>query len=254
MTTTQPSDELRAVYEERGRLQYSQPAAVPDPRLDRKFAVLSRLIAASLPCETYLDAGCGDGRYLASLPTLGPVPRRVVGTDIAESILDTARRACEATGVEAELVRANLERLPFPDASFDVIVCAQVIEHLLDARAGFRELARILAPGGTLLLTTDNRRRLITRALNAPRWFVLDVLGKRRARVPFRFPHFDFTRTELEDLARESGLLIDDVRTYRFSLVGAPPRLMRFFNKVDENLPDIGIGDVLLLVARRPLT
>jgi 2-polyprenyl-3-methyl-5-hydroxy-6-metoxy-1,4-benzoquinol methylase len=253
MGTTRPSDELRPVYEERARIQYAEPARTPDPALDRKFAVLSQLIAGLLPCEAYIDAGCGDGRYLAALPALGPVPGRVVGTDIAESILETARRACDAAGVDAELVRANLEQLPFPDASFDVVVCAQVIEHLLDARAGLHELARVLRPGGTLLLTTDNRRMLITRVLNAPRWFVLGLLGKRRARFPVHFPHADFTREELAHAVRESGLVVEQVRTYRFSLIDAPPRLVRLFNRIDEGLPDVGIGDVLLVVARRAL-
>jgi len=251
MSTPPVSDQLRAIYELRGRVEYAEPVDMPDPSLDRKFAVLSRTVSEALPCEAYLDAGCGDGRYLSALPSLGPLPARVVGADIAESILDTARRACARSGVPAKLVRANLEDLPFPDASFDLILCTQVLEHVLDPARGFRELARVAMPGGKLVLSTDNRRALITRTLNGPRWLLSRSLGRQRARVRLKFPHFSFTRREIEDVADRSGFEVEEIRTFRFCLVGAPPALTRLFNRVDQLLPDVGIGDVLLLVARR---
>src|SRR5687767_7571997 len=129
-----PSDSLREVYERRGGEDYAEPFA-PDPALDRKFAVLSEEIRELLPVDAYLDAGCGDGRFIAALRALGPVPARVVGVDIADSILGTARRAAAAAGVDAELVRGNLERLPLGDAEFDLVVSIQVLEHLLDPAA-----------------------------------------------------------------------------------------------------------------------
>jgi SAM-dependent methyltransferase len=247
-----PSDSLREVYELRGSEDYAQPV-VPDPTLDRKFAVLTEEIAALLPVDDYLDAGCGDGRFLAALPALGPVPRRVVGVDIADSILATARGAAAAAGVDPELVRGNLERLPLDDGHFDLVVSIQVVEHLLDPAAGTRELARVLRPGGTLLLSTDNGARRITQVLNAPRWLVATLLRKRNYRVRIDFPHRTFTRRELVGLLEAAGLSVERTRTFRFNIVGASPRLQRFLNRVDARLPDLGIGDILLVVARRRL-
>jgi SAM-dependent methyltransferase len=252
VTEVAPSDSLRDVYEQRGGEEYAQPFA-PDPAVDRKFAVLVEELRGLLPARALLDAGCGDGRYLAALPGLGAVPSRVVGVDIADSILDTARRATAEVGLESELTRANLERLPFGDAEFDLAISIQVVEHLLDPATGMRELARVLQPGGTLLLSTDNRLNLVTRALNAPRWAAARALGKRHSRTRIRFPHRNFTRRELTVLLEQAGLVVERSRTFRFSLVGAPPRLQRFFNRVDGRLPDVGVGDILLAVARRPL-
>jgi SAM-dependent methyltransferase len=246
-----PSDSLREVYERRGSEEYAEPV-VPDPSLDRKFAVLTEEVASLLPASAYLDAGCGDGRFLAALPALGPIPSRVVGVDIADSILATARRAVDAAGLDAELVRGNLESLPLKDAEFDLVVSIQVLEHLLDPAAGVRELARVLRPGGTLLLSTDNRRRLVTKTLNGPRWLLASLFRRRNSRVKIAFPHADFTRRRLVALLEEAGLVVGRTRTFRFSVVGASPGVCRFLNRVDARLPDFGFGDILVAVARRP--
>jgi 2-polyprenyl-3-methyl-5-hydroxy-6-metoxy-1,4-benzoquinol methylase len=247
-----PSDSLRDVYELRGDEDYAQPV-VPERALDRKFAVLVDEIAALLPVDAYLDAGCGDGRYLAALAAIGPLPARVVGVDIADTILATARRSTAAAGMDPELVRGNLERLPFGEAEFDLVVSIQVIEHLLDPAAGARELARVLRPGATLLLSTDNRARRITQVLNGPRWLVASLLGKRNHREKFDFPHRTFSHRELVGLLEAAGLVIERTRTFRFSIVGASPGLRRLLNRIDGRLPDLGIGDILLVVARRRL-
>jgi SAM-dependent methyltransferase len=233
---TPASDRLRDVYERRAEREYAEPWQ-GDP-LDRKFARTLALVEEQLPCEAFLDAGCGDGRYLAAVARSPRRPARIVGTDISERILGTARAA--AVPHTPELVRANVEALPFADASFDVVLCAQVIEHLLDPGAGLEELARVLRPGGTLILTTDNERNLVTRAL---------YLGRLRKQRGFDFPHRDFRGTEIRGLVESSGLAVLRCETFRFS---APVRAaQRLLNVLDARLPPHGVGDILALVARK---
>jgi 2-polyprenyl-3-methyl-5-hydroxy-6-metoxy-1,4-benzoquinol methylase len=230
------SDRLREVYERRAEEQYAEPWQF-DPR-ERKFGRVWALLEQHLPCDALLDAGCGDGRYLAAVARARGAAR-VVGTDISERILDTARTA--AAPFEPELVRANLESLPFADGQFDVVLCSQVIEHLLDVDAGLRELARVLRPKGTLILTTDNARNLVTRTL---------YLGRLRRHAGFDFPHRDFEVDDLRQRLRAAGLDVVAAETFRFS---APRGIgQRVLDRLDALLPRHGVGDIIAVVARRP--
>jgi SAM-dependent methyltransferase len=244
---------LRDVYERRAELQYAAPA-LPDPSIDRKFERLWAELVAHLPARALLDAGCGDGRYLAALAGLPVRPARVVGVDISERILEVARRAVDAAGIEAELLRGNLEALPVEDAAFDLVLCVQVVEHLLDAAAGLRELARVLAPGGTLIVSTDHDRMLVSGVLNAPRTALVRVLRLRHRRFAVEFPHRGFGLEEFCRLAEAAGLQVRRRETFRFSLQHPldPPWAVRALNRLEKALPPHRLGDIVLVVATKP--
>jgi ubiquinone/menaquinone biosynthesis C-methylase UbiE len=237
----QPSDSLREVYERRAELKYAEPRQLPDPRVDRKF-------------ERMLDAGCGDGRYLVALAARPDRPQRVAGVDISERILDVARAATERAGLTAELRRANLEALPFADGSFDLVLCTQVIEHLLDPALGLRELARVLAPGGMLVVSTDHDRALVTRVLNAPRAGIVKVLGWTHRNFPVEFPHASFPLEGFAQLVEEAGLSVEHRETFRFVLMPplGPPLALRALNRLDKALAPHRLGDIVAVVARKP--
>jgi ubiquinone/menaquinone biosynthesis C-methylase UbiE len=185
---------MRGLYEDRAAQQYAEPAPLPDPRLDRKFARICELVRAELPCGSFLDAGCGDGRYLRALDR--QLPERIAGVDLSERILETAHAAIP----RAELRQGNLEALPFDDASFDLVLCTQVIEHVLDAAAGIDELVRVLTAGGRVVISTDNERNIVTRVLNAPRTGVVRALRLRGTRGRIESPATPYTRESFRAL------------------------------------------------------
>jgi ubiquinone/menaquinone biosynthesis C-methylase UbiE len=98
-------------------------------------------------CGSYLDYGCGQGDMLRRV---SPRAVRVCGVDVDPEVLPSI------PGVETRVIRES-EPLPFPSESFDVITCLEVIEHVADEKQTFRELARVLRPGGTLILTTPHK-------------------------------------------------------------------------------------------------
>lgn len=95
-----------------------------------------------------LDAGCGTGGNTRWLWDRFQ-PTRLVALDVSEEAL----HHCRERGLE-ELFRYPVEELPFPDASFDLVVSLNVIYHreVRDDLSALREMARVLAPGGYLLL------------------------------------------------------------------------------------------------------
>src|SRR5437773_596443 len=101
-------------------------------------------------CKRILDAGCGNGRYSRVLLREADADAFITGFDISQRMLIRARRRLNTPRVSH--VSADLTRLPYPDAFFDAIVCGWVLEHLPDPGPGLSELARILQPGGKLLL------------------------------------------------------------------------------------------------------
>ena len=239
-------DDLRALYEDRAAQQYAEAGPLPDPRIDRKFRRICELVRAQLPCEAFLDAGCGDGRYLAALEA--ELPTRRAGTDISERILETAR-----TRVDADFRQANLESLPFEDGAFDLVLCSQVIEHVLDAAAAAAELARVLRPGGTLVISTDNARNYVTRGLNAPRSLAVRALRLRGARGRIESPATPYTRASFRRLLEGAGLTVEHLETFRFHLMWPLDArvLTRTLNAVEARLPAHGLGDIVAAVARK---
>jgi SAM-dependent methyltransferase len=101
-------------------------------------------------CKRILDAGCGNGRYSRHILRCADFDAMIAAFDLSQSMLKRARRHLKSRRVHH--VAADLTRLPYPDGFFDAAVCGWVLEHLPDPAPGLRELARVLKPGGKLLL------------------------------------------------------------------------------------------------------
>ncbi len=101
-----------------------------------------------------LDAGCGTGYGTAILAGSGPA--RLVGFDVAPDAVEQAR---SATAGRAEIEVADIRSLPLPDDAVDVVVCFEVIEHIERRDEALREFARVIRPGGALLISSPNRNQ-----------------------------------------------------------------------------------------------
>lgn len=152
-----------------------------------------------------LDAGCGTGALSNSLARRA----KTVGIDISP----VALRLCRRRGL-TQMAVASVLRLPFPDACFDVVISCDVLCHAAvpDKREALRELARVLKPGGLLLLNLPAYPRLLSSHDHA-------VHNDRR-----------FTRGEMLGLLREQELT--PLRaTYWNSLLFLPIAMIRLWRK-----------------------
>jgi ubiquinone/menaquinone biosynthesis C-methylase UbiE len=98
-----------------------------------------------------LEAGCGTGLLLKEFAT---VARRATGLDISQGMAKQARER------GLNVVLGSVTDLPFPDASFDVVISCKVLAHIPDISRAISELSRVTRPGGKLLLEFYNRQSL----------------------------------------------------------------------------------------------
>ncbi|MEX2375461.1 MAG: class I SAM-dependent methyltransferase [Dehalococcoidia bacterium] len=121
---------------------------------ERRVRLMERYV--SFEGQRVLDLGCGLGEYVRAFARLGA---DAIGSDVAMDRLAEARQrvaASQVTGVGGFFGAAG-EALPLRDASMDVIVLNEVIEHVQDDRLTLQEISRVLRPGGACILYAPNR-------------------------------------------------------------------------------------------------
>jgi SAM-dependent methyltransferase len=147
-------------------------ALVPRLALERALGVGNHLRVARIePGETILDLGCGGGidSILAAIRT-GP-SGRVVALDFLPEMLErTARAAAEAGLENIEVLEAEMEAIPLPDASVDHVISNGVVNLAPRKRRVLAECARVLVPGGKLSMSdlTVGDEELPTEILSHP--------------------------------------------------------------------------------------
>jgi ubiquinone/menaquinone biosynthesis C-methylase UbiE len=97
-----------------------------------------------------LDVGCGTGYLLGRLAARVPQAEVLTGIDAAPAMIEAARGAAADVRLRFEVGVA--EQLPWPEASFDLVVSTTSFDHWADQRTGLAQCARVLAPGGGLVL------------------------------------------------------------------------------------------------------
>jgi SAM-dependent methyltransferase len=170
-----------------------------------------------------LDVGCGNGAFLLRMQTLG---WRGVGVDFDAAAIRVAR---DAHRLEAYCGR--LDDVPLRDGSFDVITMAHVIEHVPDPKRTFEQCARLLKPGGRLVVVTPNGIGL-GHSRFGRHWFALD---------PPRHL-FIFTPRSLAECATAAGLDVVDCWTEAGSgaAVSAKSRMIQKLGRIadyDQSMP-----------------
>jgi SAM-dependent methyltransferase len=150
MTTTDQS-RTKAAY----GLQWNRYRIIRSEEDRVTFHNRTGLSTGDLSGKVVLDAGCGMGRYLRVAAETSP--RLIVGLELSPAA--EAARELTRELPEVDVVRGDLLRLPFAEARFDVIYSLGVLDHTPDPRAAFMALARLLKPGGYLVVWVYPRER-----------------------------------------------------------------------------------------------
>jgi ubiquinone/menaquinone biosynthesis C-methylase UbiE len=147
-----------------------------------------------------LEIGAGTGYFSLNMLAAGVIEEATC-TDISPGMLSALRANARALGLAAETVVADAERLPFEDGSFDLVFGHAVLHHIPHLERAFAEIARVLAPGGTLLFAGEPSRagdslaRVPKRAAiaAAPLW---RTLMRAQPAAPQAHSHHEYSELE----------------------------------------------------------
>ena len=171
---------------------------------DRHLFGDSRPWACGRAVGEVLEVAVGTGRNLPFYPD----GTRLTGVDWSPAMLGIARRRAADLGREADLRQGDAQALDFPDASFDTVLCALGLCAIPDDRRAVTEMARVLRPGGRLLLV--DHVAASAAALRAVQWLY------ERITIPLAGEHF--RRRPLSHV-RELGFDVEEAERFRLGVV-----------------------------------
>ncbi|MCZ6597556.1 MAG: metalloregulator ArsR/SmtB family transcription factor [Planctomycetota bacterium] len=175
-----------------------------EPLPGRTWEGLARALMQLAPRGRYCDLGVGDGMLTMMLAEAADT---VTAVDISTEMLSQLVTRAKAKGLgNIETVEAEIEDLPLPDASHDVVVMSQALHHAASPAKALSEAFRILVPGGRML--------------------AIDLLahGEEWVRDKYQHVHLGFTELALEELFDEAGFR--KARVFRAARDPEPPHFM----------------------------
>ena len=199
-TFTKETERIRRIWEKQA------------PRYDRSVALWEKILfgdgrrwVCSRTHGEVLEVAIGTGLNLAFYPE---AVVRLTGVDLSPAMLGIARQRARELGMEVDLREGDAQSLPFPDESFDTIVCTLSLCNIPDDRKAVAEMKRVLRPGGRLLLLDHVRAasrvgRAVQRALEV---VLVRLEGEHLLRRPLEH-------------VRAEGFRIEEQERYKLGIV-----------------------------------
>jgi ubiquinone/menaquinone biosynthesis C-methylase UbiE len=175
-----------------------------------------RFIAAAgtkdWPYGTALEIGAGTGFFSLNLRQAG-VLDEVHVTDISPGMVEAARTNAKQLGFDLEGRTADAETLPYDDDTFDIVVGHAVIHHIPDVEQAFREMLRVLKPGGRVVICGEPTRYgdIVARRLSRATWWT----ATRLTHLPMIRSRWARPKEELDESSRAAALeSVVDLHTF----------------------------------------
>ena len=165
------------------------------------------------PYQKSLEIGCGTGFFSLNLKLAGVVDEVHV-TDISPGMVEAAKRNAAQLGFAIDGQAADAETLPYDDDTFDVVIGHAVIHHIPDVEQAFREMFRVLRPGGRVVICGEPTRYgdAVARRLSHATW----IAATNLTRLPGLRGRWARPREELDESSRAAALeWVVDLHTFK---------------------------------------
>jgi 2-polyprenyl-6-hydroxyphenyl methylase / 3-demethylubiquinone-9 3-methyltransferase len=184
-------------------------------------------IAGLLPSPVkILDMGCGAGFLTHDMAKLG---HEVVGIDLSEESLQVAEKLDETGRIK--YLQADVTKIPFPEASFDVVCAMDLLEHIENPKAVVQEAARLLKPDGLFFFHTFNRTILSWLVvIKGVEWCIKNTPSHMHVLRLFIKPE------ELQEMCEDAGLYVQEMRGLNVKFASKAFWQMVLTRKVPEDL------------------
>jgi len=163
------------------------------------------------PYGKSLEIGAGTGFFTLNLKLAGVMDEAHV-TDLSPGMVEAAKKNAKTLGFAVEGRVADAEKLPYDDDTFDLVIGHAVIHHIPDVELAFREMLRVLKPGGRFVICGEPTRYgdFIARRLSRLTWWATTNVTKLPALSDWRRP-----QAELDESSRAAALeAIVDLHTF----------------------------------------
>ncbi|MDT4916491.1 MAG: hypothetical protein QOH89_1191 [Pseudonocardiales bacterium] len=167
--------------------------------------------SAGWPYAKSLELGCGTGFFTLNLKLAGVIDEGHV-TDLSPGMVEVAQRNARGLGFEIEGRVADAERLPYEDDTFDLVIGHAVLHHIPDLEQSFREILRVLKPGGRFVFAGEPTRHgdYVARRLSRFTWWATTRITKLPQLADWRRP-----QVELDESSRAAALeAVVDIHTF----------------------------------------
>lgn len=155
-----------------------------------------------------LDVGCASGWFLSEIFLVYP-KANCVGVDVYKKAIDYGKKRYK----ELKLVQADAHNLPFKNDSFDLVICTEVLEHVVDPEKVLGEIKRVLSNDGIAIVEMDSGNFLFKVV-----WYLWTNV---RNGVWHHSHIYPFDAKKLEGMIKKSGFTIAQKKSFNFSMAVA---------------------------------
>jgi ubiquinone/menaquinone biosynthesis C-methylase UbiE len=179
--------------------------------------------------DKILDQGCGIGQYAFSAYKQGF--QNVIGMDLSQKLIETARSISKELNYEIEFIQGDIRKMPFENTQFNIVLSGGIVEHVPETEKAVFELARILKPGGYLLIHVPQRYSTFTLLKNIQRLLGLWKLGYEKS----------FSKNSFSKLLQKHGFEIQEYFLNEFT-PGKHAFIGNLIKLIDKPLYLLGLG------------